>query len=190
MYMQGEIEREVRYLIDEKKERIIKENCQVTKEEYRTVDIVVGLAGFDSLEKYGYIIRIRDKGNKIYVENKRLLANGDFKEERIPVDDIKVPLNFFMNIGYQPYLVIDRLREELKYKNLKIFIDDIKLLGKYIEIEYQDSNIDELNEFLALININYEKAQLYGDIFKEKTKDNVFNKEFQKIIKKIINNSK
>lgn len=186
MYMQREIEREVRYLIDEEKERIIKENCQVTKEEYRTVDIVVGLAGFDSLEKYGYIIRIRDKGNKIYVENKRLLANGDFKEERIPVDDIKTPLNFFMNIGYNPYLVIDRHRLELKYKNLKIFIDNICLLGKYVEIEYQDSNIDELNEFLSLVGINYENAKLYGDIFKEKVQDESFNLEFQKVIKKII----
>lgn len=186
MYMQGEIEREVRYLIDDKKEQIIKENCQVVKEEYHSVDLVVGLAGFDSLEKYGYIIRIRDKGNKIYVENKRLLANGDFKEERIPVNDIKTPLNFFMNIGYKPYLVIDRHRLELKYKNLKIFIDNICLLGKYVEIEYQDSNTNELNEFLSLSGIDYEEAKLYGDIFKEKVKDESFNQEFQKVIKKII----
>lgn len=188
--MQEKIEKEVRYLINDEKARIIKENCKIVKGEYHTIDIVVGLDGFNSLNKYGYIIRIRDKGNKIYIENKKLLANGDFKEEKLPVEDIKTPLEFFMNIGYQPYLVIDRLREELKYKHLKIFIDDIKLLGKYIEIEYQDSNIDELNEFLDLININYEKAQLYGDIFKEKITDNVFNQEFQKMIKKIINNSK
>lgn len=184
--MQREIEREVRYLIDDLKESVIKENCEVIKEEYHTVDIVVGLAGFDSLDKYGYIIRIRDKGNKIYVENKRLLANGDFQEERIPVTDIKTPLNFFMNIGYQPYLVIDRLRLELKYKNLKIFIDNIRLLGKYIEIEYQDSSVDELNEFLNLVGINYPESELYGDIFKEKVKDESFNQEFQKVIKKII----
>lgn len=184
--MQREIEREVRYLIDDDKEKLIEEKCELLKKEYHTVDLVVGLAGFDSLNKYGYIIRIRDKGNKIYVENKRLLENGDFQEERILVDDIKTPLNFFMNIGYKPYLVIDRLRKELKYKNLKIFIDNILLLGKYVEIEYQDSNKEELNEFLNLIGIGYQASGLYGDIFKEKVKDGSFNQEFQKIIKKMI----
>lgn len=106
--MAKEIEKEVRYLIDENIKNDIRNNCEIVKKSYYTIDVVVGLDGFNSLNNYGYIVRIRDKGNKIYVENKRRLENGDFSEQRIEVKDIKTPLNFFMNMGYEPYLVIER----------------------------------------------------------------------------------
>jgi len=173
--MSKEIEKEVRYLIDKNIQKNIKNSCEILKKTYYTIDIVVGLDGFNSLDNYGYIVRIRDKGNKIYVENKRRLENGDFSERRIEVKDIKTPLNFFINIGYKPYLVIEREREELSYKTLKIFIDNITLLGMFVEIEYQDNEIELVKEFIDKFNIIGEPQDLYGNLFKEKF-DNLVKK--------------
>lgn len=184
--MAKEIEKEVRYLIDENIKNDIRNNCEIVKKSYYTIDVVVGLDGFNSLNNYGYIVRIRDKGNKIYVENKRRLENGDFSEQRIEVKDIKTPLNFFMNMGYEPYLVIEREREELSYKSLKIFIDNISLLGVFVEIEYQDNEIELVKEFIEKFNVVSEPQQLYGDIFKEKIKEKTFKEKFDNLVKKCI----
>ena len=184
--MSKEIEKEVRYLIDENSKEKIRINCELIKKLYYTIDIVVGLDGFDSLNNYGYIVRIRDKGKKKYVENKRRLKNGDFIEQRIEVDDVKTPLNFFMNMGYEPYLVIEREREELSYKSLKIFIDNISLLGTFVEIEYQDSDKELVKEFIEKFNIVSEPQELYGDIFKRKVLEEEFKEKFDDLVKRCI----
>lgn len=54
------IEREVRYKIDEKiKEKIIN-SSHLVEESTKCVDLCLGKYGFDSLDKLGYIIRLRD----------------------------------------------------------------------------------------------------------------------------------
>ena len=184
--MSKEIEKEVRYLISDNIKNEIINHCEVLKKRYYTVDVVIGLNGFDSLDTYGYILRIRDKGNQVYIENKRRISNGDFEEQRMLVQDIKTPLNFFMNMGYEPYLVIERERVELKYKNLKIFIDEITLLGTFVEIEYQDSNEQELKKFLSKFQITGNEQDLYGNIFKERIKEEEFNNQFMCLVKKFI----
>ena len=50
--MSKEIEKEVRYQINEDTINKIIKSCQLVKEEYHTVDIVLGYAGFDSLDKW------------------------------------------------------------------------------------------------------------------------------------------
>ena len=52
----------------------------------------------------------------------------------------------------------------------KIFFDDIELLGKYIEIEYQDSSDseNELKEFCSLCGIVGDEQPLYGDIINKR----------------------
>ena len=86
--MSKEIEKEVRYQINEDTINKIIKSCQLVKEEYHTVDIVLGYAGFDSLDKYGYIVRIRDKGNKLFMENKRRLPDGSWQESRVDIPNI------------------------------------------------------------------------------------------------------
>lgn len=88
-----------------------------------------------------------------------------------------------------PYLYIDREREVRQYKGLKIFFDDIKLLGKYIEIEYQDSTSaeTELNEFIKMFNIEGDPQPLYGTIINEKFEsDPNFRKIFSETLANLI----
>ena len=184
--MSKEIEREVRYLINEEIENNIINNCVVEKEKYHTIDIVVGYDGFNSLNKYGYIIRIRNKGEKKYIESKKRLSDGSWSEARISINDMKEALNFLINIGYKPYLIIERERTELKYHDLKIFVDNVNLLGKFVEIEYQDSNLDEVKKFIDMVKIVNNPQKLYGDIFQEKVEEKEFNQEFQDLVRKYI----
>ena len=91
--------------------------------------------------------------------------------------------------GFSPYLFIDRQREVKKYKGLKIFFDDIKLLGKYIEIEYQDSeNAEkEMKEFCDKCGIYGDPQPLYGEIINVKyDTDESFRKSFDEHLSKIV----
>ena len=91
----------------------------------------------------------------------------------------------------KPYLYLYRTREIRTYKDLKIVIDELDLLGDYVEIEYQDSNNAEaeLEEFRNLIGIVNEPADKYGDIVKNLLEtdaefQNKFNENLEKILVK------
>ena len=78
-------------------------------------------------------------------------------------------------MGMKPYMYLQRNREVRRYKNLKVFIDEIDVLGDFVEIEYQDSKdaMSELNEFLALANLNFASTEdLYGNIIMNSIKSN------------------
>ena len=89
----------------------------------------------------------------------------------------------------KPYLYLNREREERKYGGLKIFIDNIDLLGTYVEIELQKSNdpVKELQEFIKKVGIKGGREKLYGDIFKEKLKsDEAFKEMFEEKLRNFI----
>ena len=78
-------------------------------------------------------------------------------------------------------------REIRKYKNLKIFIDKVELLGNFVEIEYQDSTNDELNEFKNEIGIDALEEDLYGNMIMDKLeKDVKFKESFENNLKILI----
>lgn len=59
------IEREVRYKINKEiKDKIIKSSYQI-EEATKCVDLCMGKYGFDSLEKLGYIIRLRNNQESV-----------------------------------------------------------------------------------------------------------------------------
>ena len=64
----------------------------------------------------------------------------------------------------EPYLVLDRYREVRKYNSLLIFIDEFDTIGSYIEIEYQESDKDEVYRFIDLLNIDNKEQDKCGDI--------------------------
>ncbi len=183
------IEKEVRYLISNKQYQNILKNTISLEGECDTLDITFGYSGFDSLEKYGFVCRIRKKKDKVVLEIKKKTTDG-WLEQEAKVDTIDDGLNFFTFLNMTPYMYLYKKREIRKYKNLKIFIDKVELLGNYVEIEYQDclNSIDELNEFKTKVGIKSLEEDLYGNIIKEKlNKDSIFKKNFQKNLNIIIN---
>lgn len=183
------VEKEVRYFVNDEMLNKIKQLSEVKEEKVRLLDITCGKAGFSSLKEYGYICRIRQKAGNICLEVKQIQADGSFIESKIDIDSIKAGVDFFSLLSMKPYLWIKRDREMREYKGLKLFIDEIDMLGKFVEIEYQDVENEKilLEEFKNKVGIVGKSEELYGDIFKLKIEsDYVFKSEFEHNLNDII----
>lgn len=176
------LEKEYRYKVSKKNINKILEISEVLEPKQNQIDLTLGYEGFNSLSKFGYVCRVRKKGNKIWMEVKNKTNQDTFVESIIKLENFKDGVDIFTAIGMKPYLYMNRTREILKYKGLKIFIDNIDILGDYVEIEVQDSKNpeEEYKEFMELAQITGEPQPLYGDIFKEKLEKEEFAKMFEK----------
>ena len=82
-----------------------------------------------------YVIRIRfRKGHEPVVELKEKLSADTWEETTFKTDDIRALIKMF-NKGFTFSKIISKVREEHKMGNALITIDDVKHLGKFIEIE-------------------------------------------------------
>ena len=182
------IEREVRYKIDESiKDKVINSTYPL-EDKTKCVDLCMGKYGFDSLDKLGYIIRLRENNGKVVMESKNRLEGNAWREAKIPLETMKQGYDFLLNIGLKPYLYINRTREVREIEIAKVFIDDLELLGSFVEFELKDGyTFDDLGRYLNDIGIENTPEKLYGDIFKEKIKDPTFNEKLTKAIKDFLN---
>jgi len=184
------LEKEVRYRIDKNQIAEILKNTQPYKEKIEMLDMTFGYEGFNSLSTYGFICRLRKKPQKTTLEVKKKTPEG-WLEQEIKLEDLSDGINYFNLIGMTCYMYLKRFREVRKIGNLKIFIDEIEVLGDFVEIEYQDSKegLKEIKDFLKLIGLdNAEEQALYGDIIKnnlETSED--FTKRFKKGLQRILN---
>lgn len=186
-----EQEKEVRYLISKEQIKKIIKNTTLYKERMEMLDITCGYEGFNSYSKYGFICRIRQKGENKTLEVKKYTNNNECIEQAISLERVSDGVNYLKLIGMQPYLYLKRIREVRKYKNLKIFIDKFDILGNFVEIEYQDSEneVQEVEEFIELIKIQGNKQDMYGGIVKDKLEsDENFKEIFDKSLSKILEN--
>lgn len=184
-----EVEKEVRYQIDKKK---IEKILEITEEYLKRVemlDITCGYNGFESYATYGYICRVRKKGEKLTLEVKNYSNEKECVEQSIVLNHLVDGMNYLKLIGMKPYLYLKRYREVRKYKDLKIFIDEFDILGDFVEIEYQDS-IDaktHIHEFLEILKIEDKPQNMYGDIVKRKLQeDKKFKNKFEQNLNNIL----
>ena len=183
-----ELEKEVRYLVNETVWKNALNNSEPYKEKVEMLDITMGAYGKESVHKTGKVFRVRKKPNKITLEIKNRIEGG-WQEEAIKLDSVERGVSFLSLAGLEPYLFISRFREVRKFKGLKVFFDDIELLGKYIELEYQDSedSENELNDFIKLIGTTGEPAPMYGEIINHKyDNDQEFRNAFDERLKQIV----
>jgi len=188
-----EIEKEVRYQVNDTTFELAKKFNTENNPPKRVLDITCGAYGKDSMQRTGKVFRVRQKGDKCTIEIKKRTDDGNWLEESLPVESQNKGVNFFALAGLFPYLYINRERISFKYKNLKIEMDDVEMLGKFIEIEYQDSNNAEaeLEEFKKACNITSEPAALYGTlIFEKQNSDPEFNAAYEKRLEEIVENAK
>lgn len=184
-----EIEKEVRYVVTNEQIKKIKDNTVLFSDRKEMLDISCGYDGFDSYMNYGYICRIRKKGNDKLLEVKKYSNKNECVEQSIKLERVEDGVNYLKLIGMKPYLYLKRFREIRLYNNLKIFIDEFDMIGNFIEIEYQDSNDEkkELKEFMDLIGIDDIRQETYGDIVKNKIENDLeFKKRFNENLDKIL----
>lgn len=187
-----EIEKEIRFKIEsDSKIKEIELETEEIQGKSETIDLVLGWKGFESLDKYGFICRVRKKNDEIYLECKKKIKDNIWNESKIKLKEFREGVNFLSLIGMKPYLYINRKRQIRKFKDLKIYIDDVDMLGSFIEIEFQEAQNEkeQIQEFLSHFNIKNIEQKLYGDIFKEKIETDInFKAEFERKMKYFINN--
>lgn len=170
------LEREVRYKINEEIKNKIINSSWAVESSSSCVDLCMGRYGFDSLDKLGYIIRLRNKSGKCVMESKKRLEDNSWQEFSIHLNTMKEGFDFLKNIGLEPYLYINRKREIRKIEAAKIFIDEVELIGTFVEFELEDGyDFSDIEGYLNQNGIKNNPEKLYGDIFKEKSEDEEFN---------------
>lgn len=183
------LEREVRFKIDENIKSKIIESSTLIEDVSTCVDLCMGRYGFDSLDKLGYIIRLRDKNEKCVLESKKRLNNNLWQEEKIVLNTMKEGYKFLKNIGLEPYLYINRTRQVRAINEAKIFIDEVDLLGTFVEFELIEGfDFKDIEYYLKENNIENHPEKLYGDIFKEKLSNDEFKQEFDNGLNNFLNN--
>ena len=163
-----EIEKEIRFKIEsDSKIKEIELETEEIQGKSETIDLVLGWKGFESLDKYGFICRVRKKNDEIYLECKKKIKDNIWNESKIKLKEFREGVNFLSLIGMKPYLYINRKRQIRKFKDLKIYIDEVDMLGSFIEIEFQEAQNEkeQIQEFLSHFNIKNIEQKLYGDIF-------------------------
>ena len=182
------IEKEVRFLINEEQYQNILQNTTPLEPECDTLDVTFGYDGFNSLKKFGFVCRVRKKKKGIVLEIKKKMIDG-WLEQEAKVDTLSDGINFFSFLNMTPYMYLYKKREIRKYKDLKIFIDKVELLGNFVEIEYQDclSSNEEVAEFKAKVGIDSPEEDLYGNIIMEKLENDMkFKESFENNLKILI----
>ena len=83
-----EKEKEVRYLISKEQIGKIIKNTTPYKERMEMLDITCGYDGFNSYSKYGFICRIRQKGENKTLEVKNYTNKNECMEQSIKLEKI------------------------------------------------------------------------------------------------------
>lgn len=107
-------------------------------------DLVFGIAGLESVQKVGWVCRIREQGDKKIMDYKRLREDGNWEEIKLKIDDTKIAIKFLRRLGLTANLIIERVRQEYSYQDFSICIDDVKYLGKFIEVELEAKDKNDI----------------------------------------------
>jgi adenylate cyclase, class 2 len=118
------------------------------------------------------VLRIREQnGKSIFTLKISQTSRQDCIERETEISDGKSMTDIMDLIGYEEVTTVDKKRIKTKYKDMEIVLDDVKLLGEFIEAEkiVQDSDSEvrkkiqeELFEFLATIGITKEDHVIGG----------------------------
>ena len=145
-----EKEKEVRFIISKNQIDNIKKNTTPFKERTEILDITCGYDGFNSYSKYGFICRIRQKGDEKTLEVKKYTNKNECLEQSINLEKVSDGVNYLNLIGMKPYL------------------------------QDSNNEKDEIRKFKELIDIRGLEQDMYGGIVKDKLENDVeFRKIFE-----------
>ncbi len=144
----------------------------------------------DSLVKSDRCLRIRKHinhiGQAIELTYKGARENHRFKSRReigLKVDKADELAELFEQLGYTARLTLEKKRSLWDYKNCKVAIDELPLLGKFVEIEGpDDAVIEQVQKELGLGSIEHQPLS-YAHLMEEAVKNaglNTRNVTFEK----------
>jgi adenylate cyclase class 2 len=118
--------------------------------------------------------RIRQKGDKKFVQFKEIKRDGIGLELSLPIDSIQDGVKFLEKLDYTEAFTVSKTRELYKLDNSEICLDKVAELGNFIEIESGSDDddkerlIQECKNLLSKIDpdANVEPKK-YGDLMQE-----------------------
>ena len=126
-------------------------------------------------------LRIRENktANKFFWEYHQPTDMFGAKEYETEIDDPKMAKLILKKLGYEAEAVIDKVREEYKFKSLNIVLDKVKGLGQFMEVEIMDYNRKEgLNRIYGFYNkIGISKEDLIPE---KRYLDMIWGKQLKK----------
>jgi len=129
-----------------------------------------------------FVARIREKGEKRLVEFKEIRRTGAGLEFSSPLPSLGAGLAFLEKLDFKKAFAVCKDREIYKYRDFEICLDEVEVLGKFIEVEHSDKQgedkekaLSECKEFLGLIAPEAVlEPRKYGDLMQ-----NIINKQKQ-----------
>lgn len=120
----------------------------------------------DSLVKSDRCLRIRKHinhiGEAIELTYKGARENHRFKSRReigLRVDKAEELASLFEQLGYKEMLTFEKKRSLWEFQGCKVALDELPLLGKFVEIEGPDDNvIEQVQKDLGLVNLKHIPA--------------------------------
>jgi len=121
--------------------------------------------------KEGFIFRIRN--DKVFtikcnVDNR---DNGWYEWES-EVEETNKLGSILLKCGFKVFGVVEKKRKQYRYKEFEINVDDVKNLGKFIEIEIFDENkdrgLEKIKNIMKVIGIKRQINKGYINIMREK----------------------
>ncbi len=125
----------------------------------------------------GWVIRLRNKDGSSSMEYKAPL-NDDWtkwQEVGVSVGDVGNCIEILRKIGLNSGLLLDRKRSTCQWNGMEISLDDFAFLGKFVEIESNNPDVDMMvfNDFIQKYEINEDQeVGAYGVLMLEKLKEN------------------
>jgi len=119
--------------------------------------------------------RIRQKNDKISIEFKEIKRAGAGMEFSSPVSSAEAGLNFLEKLDFEKAFTVSKIRETYEYQGFEICLDEVEVLGCFIEIEHpckeDNDKTEALKECKNLLSSIAPGAILepkkYGDLMQE-----------------------
>ena len=142
------IEKEIKIRINDKNKLNVLEKYVVSKggvlqKEYVVVDEYFSHPCRD-FKKTDEALRIRIQAEEVILTYKcsRISRIPKIREEiSVKVSDYNAVRDILLKLGFNPLAKIVKYRKEYTLNNLRIFMDEVKELGYFVEIECDDENL-------------------------------------------------
>ena len=96
-------------------------------------------------------LRLRKEGNNFILTFKGRREEGKIKKrEEIEAKVEESIIEILERLGFKKVCIIRKKRKEFSLGNVKIFIDDVENLGKFIEIEGNEEEIFNIMKILGI----------------------------------------
>ena len=107
-------------------------------------------------------LRVRESNGKITFNYKHWLPEGEVirkycEENELTISSAEEMKKILCNLGFEVFIVVDKLRNSWIYGEYEISIDTVKELGDYIEIEYKGEDNSDIESIIKKLNSTLEE---------------------------------